>query len=242
MAQQEKKITLRDRDDLGPVLARADHVDNVIEVNRRVFYGLPPMVQEFVLCHEVCHLKHNEHDEARTNLLAMQLFMQRATSDEDAQQRKRFLSYLDGSDMSNITVAAILGIVGAAFSLGTNVWGIIKQRNAGWYSWDAATQRANMNTMLKQAFEQSRRTSRQSAAQLLWDQLRNYTNKDDSLSQFLGRSDNSWVSALIAKYEKKYGFGIDEVTPIDLRAFPLVIVAVGALLAFAVYKIIKNRK
>lgn len=238
----ETKITIRDREDLGPVLARADHADNAIEVNRRVFYGLPPLMQEFVLCHEVCHLRYNEHDEARTNLLAMQLFMQRATSEADAQERKRFLSYLDGSDMSNITVAAILGIVSAAFSLGTNVWGIVKQRNAGWYSWDNATQRANMNTMLKQAFEQSRRSASQSAEQFLWEQLRNYTYKDSSLSQFLLRSENSWVSAMIAKYEKKYGFGFSEVTPVDLTAFPLLIVAVGALLAFAIWKIFKKRK
>lgn len=239
---EETKITLRDRDDLGPVLARADHVDNAIEVNRRVFYGLPPMVQEFILCHEVCHLQHNEHDEARTNMLAMQLFMQRATSDADAQERKRFLSYLDGSDMSNITVAAILGLVGTAFSLGTNVWGIFRQRNAGWYSWDSSTQRANMNTMLTQSFEQSRRSSSQSAEQFLWAQLQSYSNKDTSLSQFLGRPENSWVSSWIAKYEQKYGFGFSEVTPVDLKAFPVLMVAVGALVAFAVYKVIKNRK
>lgn len=242
MAQQEK-ITIVDCDDLGPVMARADHQNRVIEVNRKVFYGLPPMVQEFVLCHEVCHLRHNEHDEARTNQLAAELFMQRAQNDADRRARADFLAYLYGKEGSHSNwVATVIAAVSAAFGIGTTVWGIVKDRNAGWYSWDSATQRTNMNALLRQSFEQSRRTSKESAAQILWAQLSKYTNKDSSLKQFLERSDNSWVNALIAKYEKKYGFGFDEVTPIDLRAFPLVIVAVGALLAFAVYKIIKNRK
>ena len=68
-----------------------------------------------------------------------------------------------------------------------------------------------------------------------------YTAKDSSLDQFLRRSSNEWVNNEIAKYEKAYGFGFTEVTPIDLTAFPMVIIAIGALVGFAVYKIIKNR-
>lgn len=242
MGRLTEKITLRERADLGPVLARADHRDNAIEVNAAVFYKLPPMVQEFVLCHEVCHLKHNEWDETRTQQLAARLFMDRATDAADREARQKFLSYLDGRDMSNFDIAAVLAIVGGAFSLGSSIWGVIKQRNAGWYSWDNATQRSNIDTMLRQAFEQSRRSRTRSAADFLWEQLRNYTFKDSTLEDFLSRSDNSWVRSAISRYEAAYGFGLEQVTPIDLTAYPLLIVAVGALLGFAIYKIIKNRK
>ncbi len=227
---------------MGPVLARADHELNVIEVNKAAFYKLPPMMQEFVLCHEVCHLKHNEWDEDETNRLASRLFMERATSDADRRERNKFLSYLDGTDMSNITVSAVLGIVSSAIGLGTTIWGTIKQRNSGWYSWDGATQRSNLDVMLTQAFEQSRKTNKKSAAQIFWQQLQAYDFKDDSLDKFLSRSGNAWVSDRIAAYEKKYGFGFDAVTPIDLTAFPLVIIAIGALVGVVVYKIIKNQK
>lgn len=236
------KITLRERADLGPVLARADHRDNAIEVNGKIFYSLPPQVQEFILCHEVCHLKHNEWDETRTQQLAAQLYMDRATSDADRAERQRFLSYLDGRDMSNITVAAILAAVSGALSLGTSIWGIVKQRNQGWYSWNEATQRSNLDVMLKQAFEQSRKTNKKSAADLFWEQFQVYTFKDSSLDDFLARSGNAWVRPVISRYETAYGFGFTEVTPIDLTAFPLLIVAVGGLLGFAIYKTIKNRK
>lgn len=232
-------IAIRDAADLGPVLARADHLENTIEVNTKVFYRLPPMMQEFVLCHEVCHLKHNEWNEARTNQLATELFLRRAKGEADLEQRKRFLSYIDGhGGYSNFAWEALItGVLG----LGTTVFGIIRQRDSGWYSWDISTQRANLKTLLTQAFEQSRKSSRQSAAEFFWAQMQAYTAKDSSLDQFLRRSANEWVNNEIAKYEKAYGFGFTEVTPIDLTAFPLAIVAIGALVGFVVYKIIKNR-
>lgn len=237
------KITIAEREDLGPVLARADHQENAIEVNGKAFYKLPPMVQEFVLCHEVCHLRHNEWDEARTNALASRLFLSRATGEADLAARREFLSYIDGhGGYSNFDPLSILSLVGSAFSLGSTVFGIIKNRNAGWYSWDRATQRDNLRVMLDQAFTQSRRSAKRSAEEFLWAQLGNYTNKDDSLKKFLSRSENTWVKAEIRSYENDYGFKLDEVTPLDLTAFPLVMLALGGIVGWAVYSIIKNRK
>ena len=235
-----EEIAIREVDDLGPVLARADHQDNAIEVNARAFYRLPPMVQEFVLCHEVCHLRHNEWDEARTNALAARLFMSRARSDADRRQRQEFLSYLDGhGGYSNFAWGALIsGIV----SLGSTVYGIIKQRNSGWYSWDRTTAQSNLDVMLTTAFEESRRSSSKSASDYFWAQMQQYDFKDDSVDKFLSRGDNAWVKPVITKYEKKYGFGFTEVTPIDLTAYPLAIVAIGAVVAFIVYRIIKKTK
>lgn len=243
MGPQEAKIRIVDREDLGPVLARADHELNVIEVNKAAFYKLPPMMQEFVLCHEVCHLRHNEWDEVETNRLASRLFMERSANEADRAERRKFLSYLDGTDgdYSNWW-QAVLAALPAAFNLGSSIYGAIKQSNSGWYGWDTTTQKANLDVMLTQAFEQSRKTSKQSAAQIFWQQLQQYDFKDDSLAEFLARSDNSWVRSRVAAFEKKYGFRFDAVTPVDLTAFPLAIVAIGALVGFVVYKIIKKRK
>jgi len=242
----EKMIRIREQDDLGPVIARADHQDNAIEVNRKIFYRLPPMVQEFVLCHEICHLKYDERDEAETNRLATEVFLKRATGKSDLEQRREFLSYMDGEDKSNsLTVAAAVGIVSSLWGIGTSIYGVIKARNAGWYSWDGPTQSSNLEVMLKQAFEESRKSSSRSAADFFWEIMYRYTNKDDSLEKFLNRSGNSWVRARIGKYEQKYGFGFYDVTPIDWMAFPVVKVALGALAGVALFlvgkQIIKNR-
>lgn len=248
MEREVNGIRIRECADLGPVIARADHQDRAIEVNRKLFYRLTPEVQEFVLCHEVCHLKYDEHDEAATNRLAAQLYLSRATSDADRARREKFLAYLAGAegDYSNWW-QAVIAAVPAAFSLGYTIYGVIKESNAGWYSWDKTTQQANLKTMLTQAFEESRKSSERSAADILWyDILYNYDNKDNSLDRFLKRSQNAWVKDEIAKFEKKYGFGINDVTPIDPMAFPAVKIAIGALAGVAVFllvrKIIKNRK
>lgn len=236
---QLEKIIVREAD-LGPVIARADHWEGAIEVNKDVFYKLPPRVQEFVLCHEVCHLKHNEWDEDRTNALASDLYLSRATSDADREERQEFLSYLDGNGgYSNFAWAALIA---PALSLGYTVYGIIKDRNKGWYSWDSATQQSNLNSMLKNAFEQARRSSSQSAADFFWAQMQQYDYKDSDLQKFLSRSKNAWVQPVIDQYEQAYGFSFEAVTPIDLTAYPIVIVAIGLVVGFIVYKIIKKMK
>lgn len=238
----QKEITIREAD-LGPVIARADHQDGAIEVNSEIFYELPPMVQEFVLCHEVCHLKHNEWDEQRTNQLASELFVSRATGIEDRKRRGEFLSYLNGNGgYSNFDVAAIIAAATAAIGLGTTIYTTIRDRNALWYSWSDAVKRANLQIMLSNAFEESRKTSRESASQIFWQQMYSYTNKDNDLEGFLARDENSWVLPVIRKYETAYGFGFEEVTPIDLTAFPALIIAIGAIVGYLIYKLIKNHK
>ncbi len=237
-------IKIREAADLGPVIARADHRDRAIEVNRKVFYGLPPMVQEFVLCHEVCHLSYDDHDEARTNQRAAELFMQRATGAADREARKRFLTYMyDNGGYSNEAIAAIvIAAVSAAVSIGMTIYSVVSARNAGWYSWNQGTKRKWLEGALTTAFEQARRSGSHSAADYFWAQLAACTAKDESLDEWEGRSANEWTKAVIKQYEKAYGFGFREVTPIDLTVFPLAIVAIGALVAFVVYRIIKKTK
>ena len=246
MEKEVNGIRVRECADLGPVIARADHKDRAIEVNRQLFYRLTPEVQEFVLCHEVCHLRYDERDEALTNQRAAELYLSRAASEADRQARQKFLDYLAGAegDYSN-WVEVVIAAIPAAFQLGVGIFGIIKENNAGWYSWDRATQQANLKVMLTQAFEESRKTSERSAADILWyDILANYDNKDNSLDGFLRR--NEWVRAEIAKFEKRYGFGINDVTRIDPMAFPAVKIAIGMVAGLLVFllvrKIIKNRK
>lgn len=238
-------IKIREAVDLGPVIARADHRDRAIEVNRKIFFALPPMAQEFVLCHEVCHLRYDDHDEARTNQRAAALFMQRATSAADRRVRAEFLSYLNDRGHSNepITIGwAVAGIITAVTGLAATIYSIVSTRNAGWYSWNQATKRKWLEGALAMAFEQARRSGSHSAADYFWAQLSGVTNKDESVEEWQNRSANEWTKAVINQYEKAYGFGFTEVTPIDLTVYPLVIVAIGAVVAFIVYRIIKKTK
>lgn len=233
---RKTQIEIREAD-LGPVIARADHVDGAIEVNSEIFYKLPPMVQEFVLCHEVCHLRYEEWDEARTNKLASDLFLSRATGDDDRKVREEFVGYMDGNNYSNFAWEALIS---GLISVGYTAYGIITSRNGGWYKLDDATKRSVAQTLVREGFEQSRRSNSKSAADFFWASMQQYTAKDSSLEQFLGRSDNSFVQQYIAAAEKEYGFGFSEVTPIDLTAFPVVMVAIGIAVGYVAFRIIKK--
>ena len=72
--------------------------------------------------------------------------------------------------------------------------------------------------------------------------MSNFDNKDSSLDGFLNRSSNTWVNAVIAQYERKYGFGFREVTPIDITAFPVAVIAIGAAVGLLIYTLIKKQK
>lgn len=240
-------IKIREAADLGPVIARADHRDRAIEVNRKIFYGLPPMAQEFVLCHELCHLRYDDHDEARTNQRAADLFMQRATNADDRRARAAFLSYLESnggySNLGPVEIVSIVGtVVTAVTSIAVTIYQVVAARNAGWYSWNQGTKHKWLEGALNIAFEQARRSGSRSAADYFWAQLAPCTAKDEAVEEWMNRKGNEWVKPVIAKYEKAYGFGFTEVTPIDLTVYPLVIVAIGAVAAFIVYRIIKKSK
>ena len=222
------------------MIARADHVDGAIEVNKNIFYRLSPSVQEFVLCHEVCHLKHNEWDEARTNALASDLYLSRATDEADRRRRQEFLSYLDGEGgYSNFNWWQLIP---AAVSLGYSVYGVVRDQQAGWYSWDKKTQQANLKVMLSTAFEQARKSGKHTAKEYFWEILYKYDNKDADVDKFLKRSGNAWVNTYVKKWEKTYGFGFDEVTPVDLTAYPVIMLAVGIVVGLVVYFIIKKAR
>lgn len=202
--------------DLGPVIARADFHNRTIELNGKIFPNLPPMVQEYVMCHEVCHLRYDDHDEAATTLRAQQLFLARANGHADLAERKHFLSTTITQQQygNEIAVGLILLIAGAITLTATTVGGIIslvKARNIGWYSWNDAVQRQNLAVMLDEAFSSAKEGADKPASDYFWLQLDQYTAKDDSLEQFLGRKSNLWVNDVIPQYEAKWGFGFTEV-------------------------------
>ena len=222
-------------------------------------------MQEFVLCHEVCHLVYKEWDEKRANRLACELFLDRAKSAEDFAERKQFVSNLEANGMSDFAITAavtataagiaaaaglsagelagiIISSITAVAGIATTIYSIVAARNVGWYSWNKTTQQTWLDTALQTSFEAARRSSNRSAKDFFWAQLSPVTNKDESVEEWMNRNANSWVGPVITKYEKRYGFGFDEVRPIDLTAYPLVIVAIGAIVAFVVYRIIKKSR
>lgn len=235
-------------DDLGPVIARADFHNQTIELNGKIFPNLPPMVQEYVMCHEVCHLRYDDHDEAATTVRAQQLFLQRANGAADLAERKQFLSTTISQQYGNeLVVGAVITLVLAGISLAATITAgvisLVKARNIGWYSWSESVQRQNLAVMLDEAFTSAKEGADKPASEYFWLQLDQYTAKDDSLEQFLGRKANQWVNDVIEQYATKYGFGFNVVYEkkvyenLWFKALAAVLVAV---LVYLVIERIKN--
>lgn len=222
------------RADLGNVIARADFLEQTIELNDAIYPNLSPMMQELVMCHEVCHLAYGEHDEERTRQLGEELFLRRATSEADLEQRRAAIGKGDGR-YGNMAVTLILAIVGASLAVVGAVGGYIVKRNQGWYMWSETTRKARMRTMLDAAFRNAKASGSRTPAQFLWEQLAVYTNKDKNLDQFLDRNKNSWVEGMIQEYESAYGFGLNETYRRPLAERPWFKAVAVVIVGLAVY-------
>ena len=110
MTTDRPKYRIIHRADLGNVIARADFLEQTIELNDSVYPYLSPMMQELVMCHEVCHLAYGEHDENRTRQLGEALFLSRATSPDDLKRRRAAIGKDDAGRYGN-ELFVILAIV-----------------------------------------------------------------------------------------------------------------------------------
>lgn len=223
------------RADLGSVIARADFLKQTIELNDAIYPNLPPMTQELVMCHEVCHLAYGEHDEARTQQLAEALFLRRAKNAEDRELRLAAIGKGSSRYGNEIAIGLILTIVGAVLAVTAGAATLIIKRNEGWYSWSTVTRKQRMAQMLDQAFQNAKASESRTPADYLWEQLNVYTAKDSDFDQFLSRSANSWVRAEIEKYEQYYGFGFNETYKRRLSEKPWFKAVAVVIVGLAVY-------
>lgn len=87
---EKTQITYRFTD-IGHWIARCNHDTDVIEINGDEFRKLSPLFQDYVWIHEHVHLLVNEYNEAQCNKMTDEIFISRASSQEDLAQRKKFV-------------------------------------------------------------------------------------------------------------------------------------------------------
>ena len=87
---EKTQITYRFTD-IGHWIARCNHDTDVIEINGDEFRKLSPLFQDYVWIHEHVHLLVNEYNEAQCNKMTDDIFISRASSQEDLAQRKKFI-------------------------------------------------------------------------------------------------------------------------------------------------------
>lgn len=87
---EKTQITYRFTD-IGHWIARCNHDTDVIEINGDEFRKLSPLFQDYVWIHEHVHLLVNEYNEAQCNKMTDEIFISRASSQEDLARRKKFI-------------------------------------------------------------------------------------------------------------------------------------------------------
>lgn len=203
--------------DTGHWLARCDHVSKTIELNKQEFFKLSPFYQEYIWIHEHVHLMYDVYDEYECNRITDQIFISRAKDEEDRVARIRFVVTSNDSSKSNIWGV----VISAAVTLITGVANaVITKRNSGYYSLSGEQQRQLVDNYLSTAFMESLLTSEKSAKTIFWSYLQPSIPRKKEQTYEGWLKNNSWCKDLVSKYEAEYGFGFDEITPIDKWAHP----------------------
>ncbi|MBQ8761348.1 MAG: hypothetical protein IJZ06_08015 [Bacteroidales bacterium] len=213
---EEKQITYK-LTDTGHWLARCDHSTNVIELNRRNFFKLSPMMQDYIWIHECVHLKYDVYDETECNRITDEIFISRAKNDSDRMERIKFVVSSHDSSKSNFWTM----LVGSLISLGTSAaTKAIVNGKTGYYSLDVDARRTYVDGLLAEAFKASLLTDTQSAKDIFWANLKPNIAKNKEQVYSGWRKNNGFVDEYIEKYEQMYNFGFDEITPINKKAHP----------------------
>lgn len=213
----KKQITYK-LADTGHWLARCDHESKVIELNRRDFFELSPMMQDYIWIHEYVHLKYGIYDEAECNSVTDRIFISRAENEKDKISRIKFVASSHDSVKSNFWSVVVSNLISLGTTVASSVWG---GRNSGYYSLSDHEQFTYVDNLLSEAFKASLLTDKQSAKDIFWSYISpniGRAKEKTSFNAWLGN--NMFARTLIAQYETQWGFGFDELTPIDEKRHP----------------------
>lgn len=240
MEAGEIKVIWRDT---GHWVARCNHETGVIELNRREFPRLSPMMQDYVFCHEYVHLLCDETDENRCNLITDRVFIERGRTEADRRIRAEFVnrSNSDGPETSHsfLAVASIVSAVAGIVNSVISAFSAAKQKS-GYYALSKTERRKLVEGFVAKAFEASRNTSDKSAQEIFWEYMSQCDTGDANYRAWLVK--NSFISKYIRDNEQKYGFKFGGVYNIRYIDYPSVKVAVALAFALGVFIIYRTSK
>lgn len=251
---EEKKITYK-LSDTGHWLARCDHSTGVIELNRRDFFNLSPMLQDYIWIHEWVHLKHDVYDEAETNRITDKIFISRAKNEKERLERISFVVSSGGnpnkSNMDPVTIGLLVSLGTSLIKTGGDVTsGIIAKRNSGYYSLSESERVVYIDNLLSDAFMASLLTDKQSAKDIFWSKLLPYIPRKNEQTYDGWYANNKFVTTYIAKYESQYGFEFGAITPVNPKRHPqyqksmrlVSLSAIGLALLILMIVLLKTKK
>lgn len=218
--------------DTGHWLARCNHDTGLIELNRREFPRLSPMMRDYTWCHEYVHLLYDIYDEDKCNEIANQVFISRAGSVTERLEREAFVANSHGRAMSSIAVSAVVGIVSAVASLGVKAYRTFNQaKDQGYYSLSGGDRYLLVKELLNASFKAAKQGG-DTARDIFWSQMSQCSGVETDYNAWLAK--NGFAKGYIDECETAYGFAFAERVPVDFWAKPVVKYSIIALAIVAV--------
>lgn len=218
--------------DTGHWLARCNHDTGLIELNRRDYPRLSPMMQDYIWVHEYVHLLYNLYDEAQTNAIADKIFISRAKTPAERIEREAFVQNSGGEPMSGIAITAIVGIATTVISLGVKAYQVFGQakEGSGYYGLSSGDRYLLVRDLVSASFVAAK-NSGVSPQAVFWSQMSQCAGVESDYSAWL--ANNSFAKGIIAEYEKAYGRRFDVAAPVSYWSKPVVKYSLAALAIIA---------
>lgn len=238
--------------DTGHWLARCNHDTGVIELNRRDFPGLSPLMKDYIWVHEYVHLLYGVYDEDRCNAITDEIFVRRGKTASERQARINFIEKSKGSasvsGFSDETAVdfginhAVNTIINFINDLSYNAAAFERNKNSGFNALSEDAQREVIDSYLRQSFRLARRSSDRSAYSFFMGKMKPLITplEISSYGQLVSKYD--WILDDVYKYEQEYGVGFMEVTPADYTDIWLVLAVTAVVLVGIVYLVKKYKK
>ena len=256
--------------DTGHWLARCNHDTGVIELNRRDFPGLSPLMKDYIWVHEYVHLLYGVYDEDRCNAITDEIFVRRGKTASERQARINFIEKSKGlasvSGLGAETAVSGLGgetavwgpgfetavgfginhavntIINYINDLSYNAAAFERNKNSGFNALSEDDQREVIDSYLRQSFRLARRSSDRSAYSFFMGKMKPLMTplEISSYGQLVSKYD--WILDDVYKYEQEYGVGFMEVTPADYTDIWLVLAVMAVVLVGIVYLVKKYKK
>lgn len=240
--------------DTGHWLARCNHDTRVIELNKRDFPNLSPLMKDYIWVHEYVHLLYSVYDEAQCNAITDQIFVSRGKTERERRARLDFIEKSKGS-------ASVSGYLSGGFegeSAGDNAVGFgisqfvniainfindlkynedafSRNEKSGFNGLTLDKQKEVIYSFLRQSFRLARRSSSRSAYNFFMGKMQPLMTPLSISSYSLLLERYPWILDEIQYYEKEYGVDFMAVTPADYSDVLWLVVIVVAILVAGVY-------
>ncbi len=226
--------------DTGHWLARCNHQSGVIELNRRDYPRLSPMMRDYIWVHEYVHLLYGIYDENECNRISDRIFISRGATENERSQRAAFVSRSAGFATSGVAVTAVAAVVSAVASLGSYIYGLFQEaKPVGYWALSNQKQKELLEGLIAASFNEASRGG-VSAKEVFWGYMSQIDGISQSFDEFLAKEIQA--PKYFAAAEAKYGFNKETVLPVRWLQQPVVIIGLCVLLvAIAIIVILKKK-